>query len=133
MQMDEGMDTGPILLQSVISIELNETAGSLHDKLAILGASILQDALSKLEKGTLKPTCQPETDSHVAPMLTKRDGLIMFSEHANNVDCKIRGLDPGQEHLQRLNKKRCDYFSQALKKIKAAILEKCSPSIIEAY
>ena len=93
MQMDEGMDTGPMLLQRGIPLAPNETAGSLHDRLAPLGAELLALAIDGLLEGTLHPTPQPE-EGTLAPMLTKGDGRVDFSGGAREVDCHIRGMDP---------------------------------------
>jgi methionyl-tRNA formyltransferase len=94
MQMDEGMDTGPVYLQRGFELRPDETAGSLHDRLAPLGAELLLEALDGLAAGTLEATPQPEEGVTMAPMLSKEDGLIDFSGAAVEVDRRIRGLDP---------------------------------------
>ncbi len=94
MQMDEGMDTGDILLMEKIPIENEETAGTLHDKLSHLGARLILETLKRLKDGTLKPRRQPEEGVSYAPMLRKKDGLLDFNRPAKELACLIRGLDP---------------------------------------
>lgn len=93
MQMDEGMDTGPMLLQRSVSLAPDETAGSLHDRLAPLGAELLLEALDGLVAGAVGPRPQP-AEGTLAPMLTKEDGLVDFGRGARAVGCQIRGMDP---------------------------------------
>jgi methionyl-tRNA formyltransferase len=94
MLMDAGMDTGPVLLQESVELAPDETAGSLHDRLAPLGARLLLEALDGLSSGRLTPRPQPEQGVSLAPMLRKQDGRVDFARPAREVDCRIRGLDP---------------------------------------
>ncbi len=94
MQMDEGMDTGDILLMEKVPIAEDETAGTLHDKLASLGARLIVEALKLLKEGKLTPRKQPEEGASYAPMLKKEDGLLDFGRPATELAILIRGLDP---------------------------------------
>ncbi len=94
MQMDEGMDTGDIILQEAIPIGPEETAGELHDRLAELGAKLIVKALEGLKQGHLKPRKQPEEGVSYAPMLKKEDGFLDFTLPAEELARLIRGLDP---------------------------------------
>ncbi|MCC6749812.1 MAG: methionyl-tRNA formyltransferase [Deltaproteobacteria bacterium] len=94
MQMDAGVDTGPILLQESVTIGEQETAGTLHDRLAPLGAELLVRALERLAAGDLPATPQEEGLATHAPLLKKEDGRVDFSRSARDVDCWIRGMDP---------------------------------------
>ena len=94
MFMDKGMDTGDMLLQRKVSIERDETAGTLHDKLCLLGAELLLETLQQLEAGTLKRIPQDHEAATYAPMLKKEDGLINWEEPALVIDRKVRGLFP---------------------------------------
>ena len=114
MRLDEGMDTGPILLQEPISIAAGETGGSLHDRLAILGADALLKALDGLSDGTLKPTPQPETGASLAPLLSKDDGWANFRRSGEEVDCWIRGLDPWPGAFTTLGADRLKLFGSCL-------------------
>lgn len=90
MQMDEGLDTGDMLLSLSIPIEPDDTGDSLHDKLAILGSSLIVEALDKLEKGELERKPQPEGPLFYAKMIQKDDGKLDFTLSAAELDRKIR-------------------------------------------
>lgn len=92
--MDEGIDTGDILLKKTIKIDTDETSGSLFDKLMALGAETILETLDELEKGSLTPTKQGESPTAYAKMLTKAMGLIDFTKSAKELDCFVRGMDP---------------------------------------
>lgn len=92
--MDEGIDTGDILLKKTIKIDTDETSGSLFDKLMALGAETILETLDELEKGSLTPTKQGESPTAYAKMLTKAMGLIDFIKPAKELDCFVRGMDP---------------------------------------
>ena len=92
--MDEGIDTGDILLKKTIQIDTDETSGSLFDKLMALGAKTILETLDELEKGSLTPTKQEESPTAYAKMLTKEMGLIDFTKSAKELDCFVRGMDP---------------------------------------
>ena len=92
--MDEGIDTGDILLKKTIKIDTDETSGSLFDKLMALGAETILETLDELEKGNLTPTKQGESPTAYAKMLTKAMGLIVFTKPAKELDCFVRGMDP---------------------------------------
>lgn len=92
--MDEGIDTGDILLKKTIQIDTDETSGSLFDKLMALGAKAILETLDELEKGSLTPTKQGESPTAYAKMLTKAMGLIDFIKSAKELDCFVRGMDP---------------------------------------
>lgn len=92
--MDEGIDTGDILLKKTIQIDTDETSGSLFDKLMALGAETILETLDELEKGNLTPTKQGESPTAYAKMLTKAMGLIDFTRSAKELDCFVRGMNP---------------------------------------
>jgi methionyl-tRNA formyltransferase len=114
MRMDEGMDTGDILLPAKIIADPKETAGSLFIKLAGLGSATLQQALDLLRQDRLKPVPQNHSLATLAPMLTKEHGLIDWSKAAQELHCLIRGLDPWPTAYSFLNKKRFRFFSPEL-------------------
>ena len=93
MQLDEGMDTGPMLLVREVPIGPDETAGELFARLAPIGAAALIEALDAMSAGTLSARPQPEGATH-ARMLTKADGAIDFARPARLVAAHIRGVDP---------------------------------------
>lgn len=94
MQMDEGLDTGDMLLKEEIVLEEKETGGSLHDKIAVCGAELCMKTLSMLKKGTLTPVKQGESPTDYARMLDKSMGSIDWSASAVAIERLIRGLNP---------------------------------------
>ncbi len=93
MQMNEGLDTGDILMQEKVKLSPKETGASLFDKLAECGASLIVGALPKIEKGELKPVKQDDDKSSYAKMLKKDFGKLDFSQEAVVLERKIRGLN----------------------------------------
>ena len=95
MRMDAGLDTGPIVAQRAIAIDPRETAGSLHDKLATLGATMIVEALDALAHGDeLAATPQPATGATYAQKITTADTLLDWSRDAIALDRRIRALAP---------------------------------------
>jgi methionyl-tRNA formyltransferase len=94
MQMDAGMDTGPILLQETTAIGAEETAGELGARLAQMGADLLQEGLPLIERGELFPIAQDNSQATYAPLLTKADGLIDWSLPAEEIANRVRGFSP---------------------------------------
>lgn len=94
MQMDEGMDTGPILLQMTTPIGPEETAGELGERLSHMGADLLREALPLLERGELNPVEQDHSQASYAPLLTKEDGFIDWTLSARKIADRIRGFSP---------------------------------------
>lgn len=105
MQMDEGLDTGDILLVRETDIGENETSEELFDRLSAIGADALLEALELLEKGELKPIKQPEGDFGYAKMITKELSPIDWSKPAKEVHNKVRGLQTWPCALTRINGK----------------------------
>lgn len=94
MQMNEGLDTGDMLLKTEIRIEEKETGGSLHDKLATAGAFLCVETLKGLEAGAIEPIPQGESTTSYAKMLDKQLGNIDWSRSAVEIERLIRGLNP---------------------------------------
>lgn len=92
MQMEKGLDTGDMLMQTEVEITSRETADTLHDKLAAAGARLIVEALPKIEAGQVTPRKQNDAESCYAKMLTKSMGRIDWSMEAEKLDCLIRGL-----------------------------------------
>lgn len=103
MLMDEEMDHGPILLQRAISILPEETAGELHDRLALLGAECLIEALKGLEDGSIAPNAQDHDRATFAPMLSKEDGQLDWGQPAEDLVNRIRGVTPWPGATTMLN------------------------------
>ena len=93
MQMDEGLDTGPILLQRAIAIGAMD-AGAVHDRLSALGAEAIVAALDQLAQGRLTPRPQPATGITYAAKLSRADEAIDWRRSADDILCQIRALAP---------------------------------------
>lgn len=93
MQMDEGLDTGDMLLKTEIVLDEKETGDSLHDKLADAGAKLCVRTLKELEEGTVKPEAQGDSPTEYARMLDKSLGEIDWNQDAVSIERLIRGLN----------------------------------------
>jgi methionyl-tRNA formyltransferase len=94
MQMDAGLDTGPVCLGRDVPIPSAMTAGQLHDVLSKLGAELIVEALARLEAGQLEAVPQPSDGATYAAKIDKRETRIDFTKPANEVANHIRGLSP---------------------------------------
>lgn len=94
MQMDAGMDTGPMLREERIAIGPNETQGELSERLAALGASMVTRHLAAAVAGAYPPQPQPEDGATMAPMLEKAHGRIDWTQPARVVHDLVRGMNP---------------------------------------
>ena len=106
MKLDIGMDTGDILIRQKTDIGENETAGELHDRLAVMGAGLLTEALVMAENGTLEPIKQDDAFACMAPMLDKSLAVIDWSRPAQEIHDLVRGLQPWPVALTMLDGKR---------------------------
>jgi methionyl-tRNA formyltransferase len=110
MQMDEGMDTGDILLPVTLPIGENDTSGSLFDKLSRVGGKALVKAIGMLKEGKLVPVKQDNSLATEAPMLNKEMGHLDWNKEAHELHCLIRGLDPWPSAYGFLTEKRFRFF-----------------------
>lgn len=94
MQMDAGLDTGDMLLQSSIDIDSDITYAGLSEKLSAVGAELLIKTLKELDAGTLKPVKQDNDKSSYAPLLTRDTGKIDWNRPSTFIHNLVRGLDP---------------------------------------
>lgn len=94
MQMDEGLDTGDMLLKTEVALDEKETGGSLHDKLAKAGARLCVRTLKELAEGTVRPEAQSDSPTKYARMLDKGLGEIDWAQDAAAIERLIRGLNP---------------------------------------
>ncbi len=94
MQMDCGLDTGPILAAEAIPIAADDTSATLHDKLAELGARLIVSALSRLERGELRTQPQEDALASYAAKIAKTEAEIDWSEDAAVIERKIRAFNP---------------------------------------
>ena len=94
MLMDEGMDTGAMLLQEAIPITPDDTAGTLAPRLAEIGGKLLVETIARLKAGTLAPRPQDSSQATLAPLLKKEDGAIDWALPATALANRVRGLSP---------------------------------------
>jgi|TARA_B110000977_G_scaffold2447_1_gene3340 methionyl-tRNA formyltransferase len=109
MQMEAGLDTGPMLLKVETPIAINDSSASLYAKLAVLGCHSLTEALDGLKNSTLTAQVQDETKANYADKLTKAEGAIDWHQSAQQISLQVRGLNPWpvaysdwQEHRLRI-------------------------------
>ena len=106
MKMDEGLDTGNMLLKKTIPIGEYDTSQTLHDKLAMAGGPLVLETIDTLETGTLSLTPQKDAESTHAPKLKKEMGLIDWNRDARTIHNLIRGLIPWPGAYTFLNGQR---------------------------
>ena len=94
MRIDEGLDTGDILLQKEVAILDEDTAETLSPRLAAIGADLMVQTLGRLFDGTIDPVPQKNDEATLAPILKKEDGKIDFSRDAQEIYNRLRGFQP---------------------------------------
>ena len=92
--MDNGLDTGAMLLSRTEPIRTDDTAATLHDRLALIGAELLFQTLEIHSAGEITPTPQDDRQATYAPLLKKKDGRIDWLKPARQLTCQIRGMNP---------------------------------------
>ena len=94
MRIDEGLDTGDILLQKELAVLDEDTAETVSPRLAAIGAELMVETLRGLAEGTLTPSPQKDDGATLAPILKKEDGRIDFNRHAQEIYNRLRGFQP---------------------------------------
>jgi len=94
MQMDVGLDTGPMLAKQSIRLTSDDTAGSAFQALSILGADLLMETLPDYLSGKIQPQPQPDEGATYAPMLKKEDGKLDFTQDVNDLERRVRAFNP---------------------------------------
>ncbi len=102
MYMDEGLDTGDVLLQTRIEIGPDETGGTLHDRLSELAPGAIEEALAQLQAGTAPRLPQDSSAATYAPKLERENGRIDWTETATLIERKIRAFNPWPGAFTRL-------------------------------
>ena len=115
MQMNEGIDTGDILLSRKIKIEDDDNAGVLFDKLAKLGAELIVEALPQIEQGGIMPTKQDDSQSSYAGMLSKDMGNIDWTKSASVTERLVRGCNPWPSAYSYLDTKTLKIWNCSVK------------------
>ena len=119
MQIDAGLDTGPMLLKYETGIGADETAPELTARLAEAGAPLIVETLRKLDRGEIAPTPQDNSQATLAPILKKEDGRIDWSLSALKIYNRIRGLQPWPGAFTTFRGKSCQIWGKPLKPISA--------------
>jgi methionyl-tRNA formyltransferase len=94
MLIDEGMDTGPVLLTRTTAIAGDETAPALEARLARMGADLLLETLAGLKEGTVQPVPQDASRATYAPLIRKEDGRLDWTQPAASIERRVRGFQP---------------------------------------
>lgn len=120
MQLDEGLDTGDVLMVEPVDIDPEETSGQLFDRVSALGARTLVTALEKLEAGHLKPVPQLHEQATMAPPLTKEMARFDFTQDAAHIHNWVRGMNPWpvawfEQEGKRIKVLECRLAAQAPK------------------
>lgn len=110
MLMDEGMDTGDMLLKQELSITEDDDAGIISEKLSQMGGDLLLETISQLKQGVLEPEKQDESQATFAPMLKKSDGEIDWRKTAIEIHNLIRGMNPWPGTFTKLGDKSLKIF-----------------------
>ena len=116
MQMDQGLDTGPILIKERIPITAKTTGQSLHDQLSVMGAGLIIEALSGVISGVLKPLPQPRHGICYAVKLDRNDGCINWKMTSQEIDRQVRAFSAspgawfkyGEDRIKVLKSKPVD-------------------------
>src|SRR3954462_5092694 len=124
MYMDEGLDTGDVLLEKRIAIAPDETGGSLHDRLAQIAPAALEEALTRLESGTAPRIPQDSSAATYAPKLERENGRIDWKEPAALIERKIRAFDPWPGAFALLGERSGS--NRKLKVYRASVTDSCS-------
>ncbi|MEE0733439.1 MAG: methionyl-tRNA formyltransferase [Acutalibacteraceae bacterium] len=114
MQMEEGLDTGDILLQEAMPIGPDETAAQLHDRLSVLGAQLLVKALAALQAGDLHGSRQDDALSSYAPMLDKSICTIDWNQKNTQVHNQVRGLNAWPVAVSSIGGKKLKIYNTRL-------------------
>jgi len=111
MLMDDGLDTGDILLSSKEQITVDDTSATLHDRLSILGADLLIKTLKSFENNDINPITQDHASATYAPLLKKTDGRINWEKPSEYIASFIRGVTPWPGAFTFQDNKRLKIFS----------------------
>ena len=107
MQMDAGLDTGPVLAQQRVTIDAQEDAGTLHDKLAALGADMIVDSLAAIERGDAHALAQTQDGVTYARKIEKAETLIDWAKRAEVLERSVRAFRPEPGAAMRLHGEVC--------------------------
>ena len=115
MQLDEGLDTGPVYLCEQTGIAPEETVTRLYDRLADLGAKVLIETVEGVAKGTLNPVPQNHAEATLAPILKKEDGYIDWRMRAEQIHNRVRAFNPWPGTVTKFRGKVCKILKTAVR------------------
>lgn len=125
--MDEGMDSGPVLLKKRTEVGENETAGELHNRLGEMAGELILETLAGLEEGTVEPREQ-EGEPSFAPKLSKEDGIVDWGRDSRDIHNHIRGMNPWPGAYSYYQGERIGlYRSRDLGALEGDVLDKLPP------
>lgn len=115
MYMDEHMDTGDIIQSEEVLIEKDDTVGTLHDKLSVMGKELLLNVLNKYKDGNFPHVRQDDSEATYAPIIKREDELVDFNKTSLEIYNKIRGLNPFPVAYAILDGKVMKLYSSSIK------------------
>ena len=115
MFMDEGLDTGDVILQSEFALDDEITAGELHDKMTVEGAKVLCETLDLIKEGKAPRTPQNHDEFTYAPIMDKNLGHVDFSKTAREVHNLVRGVNPWPSAYTYLHGKTLKIWAASVK------------------
>jgi methionyl-tRNA formyltransferase len=119
MQIDAGLDTGPILLKHELDIGPDETSPELTSRLAEAGAPLVAETLRALDQGKIQAIAQNNSEATFAPPLKKEDGRIDWSQPAQKIYCRIRGLRPWPGVFTTFRGQKCSIWGKPSQPVEA--------------
>jgi methionyl-tRNA formyltransferase len=131
MQIDAGMDTGPTLLQHELKIGADETSPELAARMSEIGASLIVDSLSRLDRGEISPQPQDSEKATYAPILKKEDGRIDWTRTAEQIYNRMRGFAPWPGAYSTFRGQTCHLWGR-LEKIEGAEVSGATGEIISS-
>ncbi len=130
MQMDAGLDSGPVLLQEATPIGPDETGGELHDRLAIMGAELLLRGLRELQKGALLPVPQDHSQATKAAKIGKEESVLLWSQPAAVIHNQVRAFNPWPGALAHFRDREIKIWRTALVAAPSAAESGVSPGLL---
>lgn len=130
MYMDEGLDTGDIILQEETPIANDETGGSLHDRLSVMGAKLLIKTLELVKDGNAPRTKQDNSKSNYVGMLDKSMGEMDFEKEAVTLERLIRGLNPWPSAFTFIDGKMLKIWEAKVAALPDISVDKCKPGMV---
>lgn len=115
MYMDEHMDTGDIIQSEEVLIEKDDTVGTLHDKLSVMGKELLLNVLNKYKDGNFPHVRQDDSEATYAPIIKREDELVDFNKTSLEIYNKIRGLNPFPVAYATLDGKVMKLYASSIK------------------